>query len=135
MKVIVAEVYDFEFPLKVAVQGVPDGNPFSVKVTEYVPGVDALYVMLTGAVVGTLTDPEGDEATYWMPVPPEIGVRTLHEMLPDGSWTVIMFPVVEVVVPPTVTLHVVPDGRPLSTNVNVYAMLTAIVWAPSVSPE
>lgn len=92
-------------------------------------------MMLTGAVVGTLTDPEADEATYWMPVPPEIGVRTLHEMLPKGSWTVIMFPVVEVGVPPTVTLHVVPDGRPLSTNVNVYAMLTVIVWVLSTSPE
>jgi hypothetical protein len=91
--------------------------------------------MLTGAVVGTLTDPEADEATYWIPVPPEIGVRTLHEMLPDGSWIAIRFPVVEVVVPPIVMLHIVPDGRPLSANVNVYAMLIVSVWVLSVSPE
>jgi len=38
-----------------------------------------------------------------------------------------MFPVVEVVVPPTVMLHVVPDGRPLSANVNEYAMLIVSV--------
>ena len=91
--------------------------------------------MLTGVVVGTLTDPEADEDTYWVPALPEIGVRTLHEMLPEGSCNVIMVPVVEVVVPPNVTLHIVPDGRPLSANVNVYAMLTAIVWVLSVSPE
>jgi hypothetical protein len=91
--------------------------------------------MLTIVVVGTLTDPEADEAAYWVPVLPEIGVGTLHEMLPEGSWNVIMVPVVEVVVPPNVTLHVVPDGRPLSANVNVYAMLTVIVFIPSVSPE
>lgn len=46
-----------------------------------------------------------------------------------------MLPVVEVIVPPTVTLQVVPDGRPLSANDNVYAMLTAIVWVLSMSPE
>jgi len=34
--------------------------------------------MFTSVVVGTLTDPEADEATYWVPVPPLIGVNTLH---------------------------------------------------------
>jgi hypothetical protein len=57
VKVIVAEVEDFEFAPKVAVHEVPDGNPFSVKVMEYVLGVDAKFAVIvpgpfTVAVVG-----------------------------------------------------------------------------------
>jgi len=34
--------------------------------------------MFTNVDAGTVIDPEADEAAYWVPVPPLIGVNTLH---------------------------------------------------------
>ena len=63
MKVIVVEVEDFEVPPKVAVHEVPDGNPFSVKVMEYVLAVDAKFaVIVPGPFTVAVVEDDVEEA-------------------------------------------------------------------------
>jgi len=69
VKVIVAVVEDFAFPLKVAVHEVPDGNPFSVKVTVYVRGVNAKFaVIVPGPFRVAVVEEDVEEANIIEPV-------------------------------------------------------------------
>lgn len=70
MKVIVAKLEDCEFPLKVAVHRVPDGNPFSVKVMEYVRAVDAKFaVIVPGPPTVAVVEDDVEEANIIELVP------------------------------------------------------------------
>jgi len=71
----VAEVEDFEFAPKVAVHEVPDGNPFSVKVMEYVLGVDAKFaVIVPGPFTVAIVEDDAEEANI-------IAVELLDQLL------------------------------------------------------
>jgi hypothetical protein len=100
-------------------QRVPAGSPTSEKVTGYRVGVPLTKEMFTSVgAPGIFTLPDDGLARY------PRGAETVYGKVPFGRGTTKLVPDTGKDVPPKLSPHTVPLGRPFSRNVAAYRVGT-----------